>query len=407
MSIQAAQEWPATLEIQRLLDSGWRPAPFREFVVKVHSRCNLSCDYCYMYTLADQGWRQQPLRMSREVIDLCARRISEHTAAHKLSRICVILHGGEPLLAGQDRLERIVVKLRSALPDGTTLRVVLQTNGVLLTSRRLEELDRLGIQLGLSLDGAAVDHDRHRRRRDGQGSYGDVVRGLQLLGGSRFRHLFRGLLCTIDLQADPIETYQALLSFGPPAIDFLLPHGNWAYPPPGLPAFPAAPYAEWLCEIFDSWYGSPAQDVTIRLFDQIIQALLIGRADMEGIGLEPASVVVIETDGSIEQSDFLKSAFSGASATGLHVRDHSFDEALLIPAMAARQIGAAGLSGTCQQCRLRRVCGGGHYAHRYRSGSGFLNPSVYCADLAQLITHIAGRLDADLTRMVGSWRTRM
>ena len=38
--------------------------PFREFVVKIHSRCDLACDYCYMYELADQTWRDRPRKMS-------------------------------------------------------------------------------------------------------------------------------------------------------------------------------------------------------------------------------------------------------------------------------------------------------------------------------------------------------
>jgi uncharacterized protein len=37
-------------------------------------------------------------------------------------------------------------------------------------------------------------------------------------------------------------------------------------------------------------------------------------------------------------------------------------------------------------------CGGGLYAHRYRSATGFDNPSVYCADLEKIITHIRADL---------------
>src|SRR5262249_37802451 len=48
----------------------------------------------------------------------------------------------------------------------------------------------------------------------------------------------------------------------------------------------------------------------------------------------------------------------------------------------------AGLSQTCRQCPVVSSCGGGLYAHRYRSGTGFANPAVYCADLLKLITHI-------------------
>lgn len=50
----------------------------------------------------------------------------------------------------------------------------------------------------------------------------------------------------------------------------------------------------------------------------------------------------------------------------------------------------------CQECRLRDVCGGGHYAQRYRRGTGFLNPSVYCADLITFLDHVSARLATDL-----------
>ena len=35
-------------------------APFQQFIVKLHSRCNLSCDYCYVYHHVDQSWRDRP-----------------------------------------------------------------------------------------------------------------------------------------------------------------------------------------------------------------------------------------------------------------------------------------------------------------------------------------------------------
>ena len=38
----------------------WATTTLREFIVKVHSRCDLSCDYCYMYEMADQSWRSRP-----------------------------------------------------------------------------------------------------------------------------------------------------------------------------------------------------------------------------------------------------------------------------------------------------------------------------------------------------------
>src|ERR1700733_9245982 len=106
--------WPASLDVPALLAEGWRPSPFQEFIVKVHSRCDLSCDYCYMYEMADQSWRDQPRAMSAETADLTARRIAEHARAHALDSVTLILHGGEPLLAGQDLITRLVTATRAA-----------------------------------------------------------------------------------------------------------------------------------------------------------------------------------------------------------------------------------------------------------------------------------------------------
>ena len=41
-----------------------------------------------------------PLAMSAETVDWAGRRIAEHAVAHGLSEVCIILHGGEPLLLG-------------------------------------------------------------------------------------------------------------------------------------------------------------------------------------------------------------------------------------------------------------------------------------------------------------------
>lgn len=110
--------------------------------------------------------------------------------------------------------------------------------------------------------------------------------------------------------------------------------------------------------------------------------------EAEMVGLAPSRTLIIETDGSIEQSDALKVAYEGAPATGLHVDRDSFGHALYLPGMVARQLGERALATKCQQCHVLHECGGGLYAHRYRSGGGFKNPSVYCPDLMALIDHI-------------------
>ncbi|WP_214411928.1 FxsB family cyclophane-forming radical SAM/SPASM peptide maturase [Sphaerisporangium fuscum] len=393
-------EWPYTLDVAALADQGWTPRPFRNFILKIHSRCDLACDYCYMYNAADQGWRAQPLTMTRTVVRQAAERVAEHAGAHGLPLVNLVLHGGEPLLSGPDLIAHTVATMRAAVGPATRVRVSVQTNGMLLTDDYLRLFADLDVLVGVSLDGDRAAHDRHRRRRDGRGSHGRVAAAVRRLSEGPYRRIFGGLLCTVDLRNDPVGTYEELLRFRPPGVDFLLPHGNWTTPPPGRrPGSAATPYADWLIQVFDRWYGASPKETGVRIFEEIIHMLLGGAARVEGLGLEPMRCVVIETDGAIEQGDALKTAYAGATGTGLHVATASLDAALLLPPVVARQLGAAALGATCRSCAVRRVCGAGHYAHRYRAGSGFANPTVYCPDLYRLITHIHRRLSADVARL--------
>ncbi|MFB6392918.1 FxsB family cyclophane-forming radical SAM/SPASM peptide maturase [Polymorphospora lycopeni] len=392
--------WPEDLDLAALRRTGFRPAPFRQFVVKVHARCNLACDYCYVYTMADQSWRSRPKVMSAAVHSRVCERIAEHARTHALAEVAVVLHGGEPLLAGTGAVERTAELLRTLLPAGTTLSLSVQTNGILLDRPMLSALRRHGYRVGVSLDGDAVGNDRHRRFADGRGSYAQVRAGLDLLTGADFREMFAGLLCTVDLANDPVGTYEALLSFAPPTIDLLLPHGNWSDPPPGRPPTGATPYADWLIAVFDRWYGAPRRETGIRLFEEIIHLLLGGPGRSESVGLSPYVTAVVDTDGAVEQVDTLKSAYPGAPATGRNVDTDAFDAALWHPAVVARQLGAAALSDECGRCDVVRTCGGGCFPHRYRAGFGFRNPSVYCVDLYRLIDHVRRRLSVDLRQRV-------
>lgn len=365
----------------------------------MHSRCNLACDYCYVYTLADQSWRDQPMVMAPGIVAAAARRIAEHAARHRLRSVRLILHGGEPLLAGHAYLREIVENVRTAAGAGLRVDAVVQTNGVLLGEQALRSFRALDLKVGVSLDGGRRANDRNRRYTDGRGSYDAVADALTLLREPRFRHLYSGLLCTVDLANDPVETYEALLEFQPPTVDFLLPHGTWDEPPPGRRAGPPdrTPYGDWLITVFDRWYGQSGETV-VRLFQEIVNLLLGRPSTSESVGLSPSTLVVIETDGAIEQTDSLKAVGHGAPATGLNVVDHPFDAVLRHPGVVARQLGWEALSDTCRACRFGRVCGAGLYTHRYRAGSGFRNPSVYCPDLYRLIGHIRSRLVDDLRR---------
>ncbi|MDQ7903254.1 FxsB family cyclophane-forming radical SAM/SPASM peptide maturase [Phytohabitans sp. ZYX-F-186] len=382
-----------------------RPPALTNYVLKVHSRCDLACDHCYVYQHADRGWRKRPHAMAPRTVRASARRIAEHAATHRLSQVHVVLHGGEPLLLGAGRLREVLATLRAAIDPVTDLRLHMQSNGVLLSPAFCEVLAEFRVGVGISLDGDRAANDRHRRFASGASSHPQTLRALALL--RRHRQIYAGILCTIDVEADPIRVYEALLAEEPPRIDLLLPHGTWDNPPP-RPGTDPTPYATWLGRVYDRWVHD-GRPVPIRLFDSLLSTAVGGPSFTEAVGLDPADVAVIETDGSWEQADSLKTAFDGAAATGLDVFRHAVDEAARHPGIAVRQLGIGGVSDTCRNCQVVHRCGGGLFAHRYRSGSGYDNPSVYCADLKEFIArmdstppHANGSVPATVLDELGS-----
>ena len=77
-------------------------------VVKVASRCNLNCTYCYMYNMGDDSYKLQPKFMSDLVVESIFLRIKNHSIINNLERFLIVFHGGEPLLTGIDFYENFV-----------------------------------------------------------------------------------------------------------------------------------------------------------------------------------------------------------------------------------------------------------------------------------------------------------
>ncbi|GCD33009.1 radical SAM protein [Streptomyces chrestomyceticus JCM 4735] len=160
-----------------------RRIPFRQFVLKVHSRCNLACTYCYVYEGPDQSWRERPARVAEETVRRTAERIAQHVTTHRLRSIRVDLHGGEPLLLGPTALIDHARTVRDAVPGDCAVAVSVQTNGTLLTEDAVRRFSAAGISVGLSLDGGSARLNHRRVDHAGRSSWPAVRRAAGLLAG--------------------------------------------------------------------------------------------------------------------------------------------------------------------------------------------------------------------------------
>lgn len=368
--------------------------PISGYVIKVASRCNLNCSYCYEYNMGDSSWKKMPKYMEEEVFSKTLHRIKSHCDAHQFDNISISLHGGEPLLIGHERLATYLA-LADEILGGYRLTLGIQSNGLLLDEAYLALLCKYGVSLGISLDGVPEDNDVFRFYHNGKGSGEEVASKLRLLQGSP---LFGGILSVINVAADPVQTWRYLASFDPPVVDFLLPHAHWDNTLTEEQQQRVANHGDWLISIFDDWYGGYRQDIRIRFFEEIIYRVFGHAGSLESLGLEEVSLVTVGVNGDYEQVDTMKSVFPGAHTMSLNVNQHSLDEVLKHQNVMARQAGIAGVSDTCKQCAIVSICGGGYYPHRYSEKNGFNNPSVYCGALTNLITHIQRRIKSDLEK---------
>ena len=364
-------------------------------LLKVASRCNLACDYCYMYFHADQGWREQPKFMSSETRDRVSRRLAEYLAETEQSHFAVVFHGGEPLLAGVETLAGFAEQLRSAAEPDAQLDVSLQTNGLLLTDKALDALEAADIGVSLSIDGPREAHDRHRRTAVGRGSFDQVAGALERL--KRRPSIFAGLLAVVDVATPPATLLGYLASHDAPRVDILLPDANHLRPPPGRD-HDADVYIRWLTQAFDCWFDE-FPELALRSFDAILDGLAGLPSKTDALGFGDISLITIETDGTYHDLDVLKVAHEGATDLHLDLQTSSLAEAVASEKIAAHRhlLTRAGLAEVCQSCDALEICAGGSVPHRY-SEHGFDAPTVYCREMLALIEHARARVDETLRR---------
>jgi uncharacterized protein len=390
------RQWPfdGSCEYDHLVSTGWRPSPLNEFIFKIESRCNLNCDYCYVYNLGDESWRSAPRFMTPAIAGAAARRIREHAEAHGVPGVGISFHGGEPLLRGIRPLRALFRAITQELGD-LPAEFSLQTNATLVTDEIAAELAAMNVRVGVSLDGDE-EGNRHRLDLGGKSSYERTVRGIGVL--SKYPGLLQGALAVIDVVADPLQAYRAIESCGFQSVDFLFPHGTWELLPAGKSSADrtpgaAAPYADWLLRIYEVWSADDSR-MRVRIFDDIIHLLLGGHQSFEMLGLSPARLAVVEADGSLELVDHIGVTYEGAADTGANVMENAIDDLFKHPGVTSRQLGRQALPASCLACPLVDTCGGGLITHRFDESNGFLNPTVYCSDLFKLIDVIGSDLES-------------
>ena len=361
-------------------------------ILKLAARCNLNCTYCYEFNLADTTWQNSPSHISDEVFDAVLDRVERYTRWSGQSRIHLSMHGGEPTLLGPERFERLCERARTRLSH-LQVKISIQTNGVLLNQNWANVFARQRVNIGVSIDGPPQIHDRARVDHAGRGSYDRVRRGVEALAEAGVPF---GILTVIPLGSDPILVHRHFLEMGCPSLNYLMPDVTHDTVGDLHKRYGPTPCADFLIPIFDDWWFQSTLEVRIRIFWDIARAILGGESTVDALGNRPLRFLVVATNGDIEGLDVLKACDNGLVKTGMNVLEHDFwDLERYSPLHAKIVFDQMPLSPTCIRCEEMKTCAGGYHPHRFSRVNGFENPSVWCADILRLFTHIRARLGVD------------
>lgn len=358
------------------------------FLIKVTSRCNLNCDYCYVFNHVDQTWKNLPPLMGKTVQHAVSDRIAEYVALKNIKNCLIIFHGGEPLLLKASKVCQMAEHLRQNIikqSNETAVDFSLQTNGVLLKREDLELFEQYEIGISLSLDGPKVANDLHRVTHKNKSSFDDVLKAYYLL--KEYPKVFTGVLSVVDPRISPKEIFSFFNELNPPNLDFLLPDAHYNSPPPFRDVNRDV-YKNWLLEAFDLWFDQYPH-IKIRLFDNLLIALMGTQSGTDFFGLGDVNLLSIETDGSYHDLDVLKITTSGQSSLEMNVFTHTISEAAVSERVQKHRLllQKDGLSDICKSCKVVEVCGGGSVPHRFSFENGFNNPTIYCDEMYSLIEH--------------------
>lgn len=372
---------------------------FTSFILKLTGYCNLNCSYCYMFNSRDRTFTRKPRAMTAETARAALARIAEHARAHAIPRVAIALHGGEPTLWPVHAFRALFADVAALRAEGLEIELALQTN--MFKPPRSELLDLFGqggVGLGISLDGPKTVNDGGRVDFAGRGSHDRILRNVRALIAAGHAELIGGFLCVMRPDLPPEDFLDWLDSLPIRRATLLWPlERNQAHPPwIDERSYAREPrYGSWLAALFEAWLARDRLDLEIRFFNDTMQALLGGPPPSDDIGPWAFHSLVINTDGAIELSDYLRTSADGATETGFDVARDPFDRVADSLDFRARHAAARAQPRRCANCAHWRACGGGTLSGRLdASGAITAEPSVLCHDHRHFYDAVAARLAA-------------
>lgn len=414
----------------------------------VGALCNLDCHYCY-YLPTKTIYDGREHRMSLATLE----SVFAGALPHFDDEVTIAWQGGEPTLAGLAFFEKALEFQSRHARAGQRVSHALQTNGVLLDDRWCRFFREHKFLVGLSVDGPARFHDRYRRDNGGRPTSEQVRQALRLLQHHAVDYNILCVLNDVNVHHGK-EVFRYLLNAGSRWVQFI-PAVEWEVAADAatnrLAPYAPAPeaYGRFLCEVFDLWFERYRKRVSVRLFDAVLNKLVLGATPLCILDGSCHNQLTIEHDGAVFGCDHFverrwqlarigepgwrnRIRVDGGADAGLTIHGRGYEK---LPTHGGRDIGvvedvpqaavvasSTGLDGgwlgrtddqrlgvfaarkqhlpdKCRACTWKPYCHGGCPKHR-PGGGEVPEPTVLCEGYMMFYGHAMPRLQwlADFLR---------
>lgn len=365
-----------------------------EAVIKVTERCNINCDYCYVYHKGNTDFEMRPPLMKADVFESIATFLRDGVQDLNAGKLTVVFHGGEPLLLKKNLFDRFCENLRTQVPQKVSVEIGVQTNAMLIDRDWIDLFHKHRVMPSISLDGPAEVHDRHRRDHRNRGTHARVLEGLARLQAAAKLGIIPepGAICVIDPQTDARKIYRYFVGeLGLRHISFHLPMDT--YETGGWIDVPSL--TTYLTDLFDEWAGDDDPNIRIRMFEEFMGHLLSRRSTGAQQGQPAASIqhITVSTDGSLGVDELKPAGVRQDVYTvfGITMKEYvQSDVSRYLRSMYSS------IPTDCGDCVWSNYCRGGARhgvaVNRWSNENGFNNRSLICDSLSAIYSQMAAYL---------------
>ncbi len=264
------------------------------------SLCNMGCKYCFYADVSNMRKDYSFGIMDERTMSLLLKNI--YASLMPGDRVNFAFQGGEPTLAGLDYFNRffeIVSKWESI-----TLSYALQTNGLLIDDEWCGFLKKHKFLVGVSFDILPSSHNEARVDKNNVGTYDRVLKAIELLNKYDVDY---NILCTLtnSIARHPQSVWKELVRLDIKYTQFTPCLGELSAED-SVYALTPKRFCDFYTQLFMLWHKdySEGKYRSIKLFDDIVNQIILGYPTMCGNDGKCRPQFVVEADGSVYPCDF-------------------------------------------------------------------------------------------------------